>query len=169
MPGQPGARGIAAHAPGLVGGQEQLADRGQVQGGAATDGAHHLHARTLAVGALDVHDLVALAHAEVDRLLRELVQLAHRAQGRVAHVQPALDQVAKLQQAHAEAVAAGFRAVDEAADREVIEDAVRGRRVQPRLFADFLQRDRFFARGQDVDQREHALDDLDDGSGGNVG
>ena len=135
----------------------------------AADGAHHLHARALAVGALDVDDLVALPHAEVDRLLRELVQFAHRRQGGVAHVEPALDQVAELQQAHAEPVAAGLGPVDEAADRQVVQDAVGGGRVQARLLADFLQRDGFFARRQDVDQREHALDHLDDGRGGNVG
>jgi len=149
--------------------QEQLAGRSQVQRSTATDGAHHLHARALAVGALDVHDLVALAHAEVDGLLRQLVQLAHRAEGGVAHVEPALDQVAQLQQAHAEPVAAGLGTVDETADCQVVEDAVRRRRVEPRLFADLLQRNCVLARCQDVDQRKHALDHLDHGNGGNVG
>ena len=140
-----------------------------MQRGAPADGAHHLHAGALAVGALDVDDLVALAHAEVDRLLRELVQLAHRRHRGVAHVEPALDQVAQLQQAHAQPVAAGFRPVDEAADRQVVQDAVGGGRMQARLFADLLQRDGFLAGGQHVDQREHALDHLDDRRGRNVG
>ena len=130
MAGQAGARGVGAHALRVVVGQEQLADRGQVQRRAAADGAHHLHARAFAVGALDVDDLVALAHRQVDRLVRELVQFAHRAQRRVAHVQPRLDQVAQFQQAHAQPVAAGLGAVDEAADGQVVEDAVRGGRVQ---------------------------------------
>jgi hypothetical protein len=60
--------------------------------------------------------------------VRQLVQLAHRRQRRVAHVEPGLDQVAELEQAHAEAVAARLRPVDVAADRQVVEDPVRGRR-----------------------------------------
>ena len=96
----------------------------------AADGAHHLHARAFAVGALDVDDLVALAHRQVDRLVGQLVQFAHRPERGVAHVEPGLHQVAEFQQAHAEAVAAGLGAIDEAADGQVVEDAVRGRRVQ---------------------------------------
>jgi hypothetical protein len=42
-----------------------------------------------------------------------------------------LDQVAQFQQAHAQPVAAGLRAVDEAADGQVVQDAVGGGRVQP--------------------------------------
>ena len=76
----------------------------------AADGPHHLHARALAVGALDVDDLVALAHRQVHRLVRQLVQLAHRAERGVAHVQPRLDQVAQFQQPHAQPVTAGLRA-----------------------------------------------------------
>jgi hypothetical protein len=136
-----------------------------VQRRAAADGAHHLHARALAVGALDVDDLVALAHAQVHRLLDLLVQLAHRRQRGVAHVQPRLHQVAQFQQAHAQAVAARLGPVDEAAGGEVVQDAVGGGRVQPRLLADLLERDGVLARGQHVDQREHALDHLDGGGG----
>ena len=130
---------------------------------AAADRAHHLHARAFAVGALDVDDLVALAHRQVHRLVRQLVQFAHRAERRVAHVEPGLDEVAELEQAHAQAVAAGFGPVDEAAGRQVVEDAVRGRRVQPGAFADFLQRDRVLVRGQHVEQAEGALEHLDGG------
>jgi hypothetical protein len=90
------------------------------------------------------------------------------AQRRVAHVQPALHQVAQLQQAHAQPVAAGLGPVDEAADRQVVQDAVRGGGVQPGLLADLLQRHGLLARGQHVDQREHALDHLDGGNGGAV-
>jgi hypothetical protein len=96
------------------------------------------------------------------------VQLAHRHHRSVAHVQPALHQVAQLQQAHAQSVAAGFRPVDEAADRQVVQDAVGGRRVQAGFFADLLQRDGFLAGSQHVDQREHALDHLDDRRGRNI-
>jgi hypothetical protein len=97
------------------------------------------------------------------------VQFAHRQQRGVAHVQPGLDQVAQLQQAHAQPVAARLGAVDEAAGGQVVEDAVGGGGVQAGLLADFLQRDGVLTRGQHVDQREHALDDLDGGRGGGVG
>ena len=161
MPGQPGSRRIGADALRVVLGEKELADRGEVQRRAAADGAHHLHARSLAVGSLDVDDLVALAHRQVDRLMRQLVQLAHRRQCRVAHVEPRLDQVAELEQAHAQAVAARLRAIDEAADRQVVEDAVRRRRMQPALLADHLQRHRFLVRGQQVEQGEGPLEHLD--------
>jgi hypothetical protein len=113
--GQAGARGIGTHPLRVVMGQEQLAHRGEVQRCAAAHGAHHLHARAFAVGALDVDDLVALAHRQVHRLVGELVQFAHRRHGSVAHVQPGLHQVAQFQQPHAQPVAAGLGPVDEAA------------------------------------------------------
>ena len=140
-----------------------------MQGRPAPDGAHHLHARTFAVSALHVHDLVSLPHAQVDWLLDELVQVAHGGQGGVAHAQAGFDQVAQLQQPHAQPVAAGFRAVHEAANGQVVQDAVGGGRVQPRLFADFLQGDCVFTGGQHVDQRKHALQHLNAGFDGNAG
>ena len=139
LPGQTGARGIGAHALRVVQRQEQLAHRGQVQRRAAADGAHHLHARVLAVGALDVDDLVALAHRQIDGLVRQPVQLAHRAERCFAHIQPGLDQVAQFQQAHAQPVAAGMRPIDEAADGQVVQNPVRRRRMQRCLRCDLLQ------------------------------
>ena len=153
--GQPGAGGIGAHALRVVVRQEQLADRGEMQRRPPADGAHDLHARALAVGALDVDDLVALAHRQVDRLVRQLVQLAHRRQRGIAHVEPRLDQVAELEQSHAEAVAARPRA-DRRSGRSSrsfrMRCAVEG--CRPRLLADLLQRDRILVRGQHVEQGE---------------
>jgi hypothetical protein len=142
-------------------GEEELAHRCQVQWRAPSDGAHHLHARALAVRALDVHDLVALAHGEVHGLVGQLVQLAHRAQGRIAHVEPRLDEIAEFEQPHAQAIAACFRPVDEAPDRQIVQDAVRRRRMESRLLADELQRHRILVRSKHVEQREHALQHLD--------
>ena len=159
--GQAGARRVGADALRVVVGEEELADRRQMQRRTPADGANDLHSRPFAVGALDVDDLVALAHREVDRLVRQLVQLAHRAERRVANVEPRLDQVAELEQAHAEAVAARLGPVDEAADRQVVEDAVRGRRVQPALLADRLERDRLLVRREQVEQAEGTLEHLD--------
>ncbi|MNT36142.1 hypothetical protein D3C72_1722060 [compost metagenome] len=161
MPGQPGAGGVVAHARGFVGGQEQLADRGQVQRRTAADGAHHLHAGALAVGALDIHDLVALAYRQVDRLPGHAVQRAHRRQRRVAHRQARLDQVAQFQQAHAKAVAARIGAVDETAGHHVVKDAVRGGRMQARGQRQLFEADRVGVLGEGVQQGHHALDDLD--------
>ena len=94
-----------------------------------TNGAHHLHARPLAVGALDVNDLIALAHAQVDRLLNLLVQLTHGQQRGITHIQTSFDQIAQFQQTHAQAITASFRAIDESAHGEVIENAVCSRGV----------------------------------------
>ena len=94
------------------------------------------------------------------------MQLAHGNQGRFAHAQAGLDQIAQFQEAHAQPVAARFGAIDKAANGQIVEDAVRGRGVQAGALADLLERYRFLARGQHVDQREHAFQDLDAGLGG---
>jgi hypothetical protein len=164
--GQTGARGIGAHALAVVGGQEELAHRGEVQRGATAHGPHHLHARALAVSALDIDDLVALPHRQVHRLVRDPVQLAHRRQRGVAHRQAGLHQVAQLQQAHAQTVEAGLRPVDETADHQVVEDAVCGGRMQASALGDVFQRHRLGLRGQHVQQRKTALQNLDRGGGG---
>jgi hypothetical protein len=159
--GEAGARGVGAHTLRVVMGEEELADRGEVQRRPPADGAHHLHARALAERPLDVDDLVALAHREVHRLARQAVQLAHRRQRRIAHVEAGLDEVAELEQPHAEPVAARLRAIHEAADRQVVEDAMRRRRVQARALADLLQRHRLGLRRQRVEQREGSPQNLD--------
>ena len=160
MAGQTCACGIGPQTLGFFGGQEQFAHRSEVQGGAAANGAHHLHARTLAVGALHVNDFIALTHAQVHRLLNLLVQFAHGQQGGIAHIEPSFDQVAQLQQAHAQTVAAGLGSVHKTPQGEVVQDAVRGGGVKPGFFADFFEADRLFARGQHIDQGKHTLDHL---------
>ena len=67
----------------------------------AANGAHHLHARALAEAALHVHNLVALAHAQVDGLLGGEVQAAHGQQCGLTHINAGFDEVAQLKQAHA--------------------------------------------------------------------
>ena len=95
-----------------------------MQGRSPPDGAHNLHARAFAVGAFDVHDFIALAHAQIDRLLDQLVQLAHGGQCRVSDIQTAFDQIAQFQQADAQAVAARFRTVNKSARGQVIQNPV---------------------------------------------
>ena len=124
--GQTSSGGISPHALGIIGSEKQLADRGQMQRGPAADGAHHLHARSLAVGALHIHNLITLAQAQIDGLLDQLVQLAHGLKRRIPDAESGLDQIAQLQQAHAQPVAAGLWPIHEATDGEVVENAVCG-------------------------------------------
>ena len=139
-----------------------------MQGGPATNGAHDLHAGAFAVGTLHINDFVPLAHAQVDWLLCQLVQLAHGNQGCITHVQTCLDQIAELQQAHAQAVAARLRPIHITPRDQVIQDAVGGRGVQARFLADFLQGNGFLARGQHINQGEHAFNHLHRGGVGRV-
>ena len=106
--------------------------------GSAANGAHHLHARTFAVGAFNVNNFIALAHAQIDRLLYQLVQIAHGRQCSVAHIQSRFDHVAQFKQTHAEAVAARFGAIDKSTNGEIVQNAVRCGRVQSRFFADLF-------------------------------
>lgn len=113
---------IGAYPGGVVVREEQLAHGGQVQWRSAADGSDDLHARTLTVAALDVHDLVALPHRQVHGLLGEPVQFPHRTDGRLAHVEPRLDQVAKFEQAHAKPVASHLGPVHQPPVRQIVED-----------------------------------------------
>ena len=166
--GQARAGGVGADAQRVVRCQKQLADGCQMQGRPPADGAHHLHARAFAEGAFDVDDFVALAHAQVDRLLDQAVQLAHGRQRRVAHVQTAFDQVAKLQQTHAQAVTARLGAVNVTANRQIVQDAMGSGGVQAGFVADVFKRNGFFFGRQHVDQREHTLDHLNRRGCGNA-
>ena len=161
--GQAGAADVVLQRPVVFARQEQLADRGEVQGRPAADGAHHLHAAALGQGTLDVDDLVTLADGEVDGLSGEAVQLAHGAHGSVAHVEPGLDQVAQFQQPQSQLVAAGVDAIDEAGGDQVVEDAMGSGWVQCRATGQFLQADGPGLLGQRVEQRHHAFQDLDGG------
>ena len=54
-------------------------------------------------------------------------------------------------------------AVDEAADGQVVEDAVRGGRVQAGCQRQILQAGRLAALGQSIKQADQAVDDLNGG------
>ena len=136
-----------------------------MQGRTAANGAHHLHARAFAESAFYVDDLVALAHAQVDRLLDLFVQFAHGQQRGVAHAQAPLDQVAEFEQAHAQPVGPGCGPFDQAPQHQIVEDAVRSGRVQAGAFADVLERDRLFVLGQHFKQIKHAFEHLHAGLG----
>src|SRR5574339_59441 len=159
--GKPGALGVVAQPREAFLEQEQLARRGDVQRRARADHVHHAHRRAARRGALHVHDLVAVAHREVGGLAGLRVQLAHHRQRELAHADARLHQVAELEQAHAEAVAAGLHAVDDAVGGHRGEDAVRGRGMQPGVLRDLLQAERLGMLREHVEQAHHAVDDLD--------
>ena len=89
---------VRAHTCGFVRGEEQLADRCQMQRRPPANGTYDLHAGTLGIGALDIDDLIALTHREIHRLAGQAVQFAHWRQRSIAHRQTRLDQIAQLQQ-----------------------------------------------------------------------
>jgi hypothetical protein len=89
------------------------------------------------------------------------VQLAHDRQRELAHADARLHQVAELEKAHAEAIASGLDAVDQAVGRHRREDAVRGGRMKPGVLRDLLEPERLRMLLQHVEQPHHALDDLD--------
>ena len=161
MRGEAGALGVLAQFREAFLQQEELARRGDVQRGARADHVHHAHRRAARRGALDVDDLVVVAHREVHRLADLRVQFAHHRQRHLAHVDARLDQVAQFQQPHAEPVAARLDAVDQAVGGQRREDAVRGGRMQPGVLRDLLQAERLRMRGQHVEQLHHPRDDLD--------
>ena len=111
----------------------------------AANRTYYLHTGAFAVGALNIDDFIALAHAQIHGLLDLLVQQAHGGQGGFAHAQAGFDQVAQFQQAHAKAVAARFGAVHKTACGQVVQNAVCGGWVQAGFFADVFQRHSLFA------------------------
>lgn len=139
VPGQTGAGCIGPNALSIVMGQKQFSDRCQVQRRAPTDSANHLHSRPLAVGSLDIDDLVPLAHRQVHGLVGYLVEFAHRAKCCVANIEPRLDEVSQFQQTHAQSIASGLRAIYKTPYRQIIENSMRSRRMQTGLCADLLQ------------------------------
>ena len=93
---QAGASGVAANFHGFIDGQKQLAHRSKVKRCTTTNGPDHLHARALAVGAFNVNNFIALAHAQVNWLLDELVQIAHGGQSGVSYIEARLHHVAQF-------------------------------------------------------------------------
>ena len=110
-----------------------------MQGSASPNGAHDLHARSLTECPLDINDLIALPHTEVDGLLYLAMQFAHGQQGGIAHIQTTFDQIAQLQQAHAKPVTACLGSIHETAAGQVVENSVGCRWVQATFFTDFFE------------------------------
>jgi len=94
------------------------------------------------------------------------MELLHEREGYFAQVDATLDQIPQLQQADAELVAAGILAFDEAAAGQGGEDAVRRGGVQAGTLDQGLEADGVRGFGEDIQQRHHALNDLDGVLGG---
>src|ERR1041384_67510 len=158
---EPGALRVIAQPREALLEEEQLPRRGDVQRRTRADDVHHAHRRASRRAALHVHDLIVVAHREVGGLSGVRMELAHERQRELAHADARLDQIPKLEKAHAEAVASRLDAVDQAVGRHRREDAVRGRRVQAGVLRDLLQAERLGMLLQHVEQAHHALDHLD--------
>ena len=164
-----GAGAIGAHIARIVGGQEEFADRGQMQRRTATHRPHHLHAAAFRDRALDIDDLVALADRQIDRLMSEPVELAHRRQRRIAHIESRLHQVAEFQQTDAELITPRLATVDQPRDHQVVQDAVGGRGMKAGAPRQILEADRFRVFSQGVEQRDQPVDNLDRGPRSGIG
>ena len=79
---------------------------------------------------------------------------------------PGFDQIAQLQEAHAQSVIASFWSVDETANGQIVENSVRRGGVKTGFFADFFEADGLFFGGQHLQQVKHAFNHLDGGCAG---
>jgi hypothetical protein len=95
------------------------------------------------------------------RLAYSRSRATHHRQRELAHADPRFHQVAELEQAHPQAVAAGLHPVDHAVGRHRGEDAVRGRRMQARVLRDLLQPERLGVLREHLEQPHHPVDHLD--------
>jgi hypothetical protein len=158
---QTGALGVVTDFLRAFGSEEELAERGQVQRGAAADQIDHADQGTAGRGAFEINDFVVVAGAEVDCLTDFFVQFLHVGQGHFAHADPRFDDVAEFEQADAEAIGAGVLPFDEAGCAHRGQDAVGGRWVEFGGLGQLLQAGCIRGGSEGVEQRHHALDDLD--------
>ena len=123
----------------VIGGQEQLTHRREVQRCPASNGPDDLHAGALAVSAFNIDNFVTLADTQVDGLLNDFVQFPHRYQGCVVDAQPAFHHVAQFEQAHAQAVTTCLGAFHKSTYGQVIQNAVSCGWVQSSLFGNVFE------------------------------
>ena len=165
MAGEAGACSVGADSGGFVGCEKEFSHRCQMQRCASTNSTHDLHARTLRISPLYIDDFVALTHRQVHGLPGFAMQLAHGRHGRFPNRKPRLHQIAEFQQTHAEPVSAWIGTVNQTAGHHVVQDAVRGRRMQRRALREFFKTDGIGMRGKRIEQAHHALDHLNGRSG----
>ena len=142
-------------------GEEDLADRGDVQRGVRADDLYHAHHAAVFCGAFDVDHFVDAAHRQVDGFAERAMQFMHMRQCFLAHADTRFHQAAQFNQADTQLVSARLDAVDQPAVDHHAENAVRGRRMQLGRGGELLQRRRRGMLGQHIEQMHHALDDLD--------
>lgn len=163
MLGQAGARGLDAHGFRIVDREEQFTGGSQMQRRPAADGAHHLHARTLREGAVDVDDLIALAHLQIDRLMRLAMQSAHESDSRFMHAEPTFYDIFQFQQTYAEPIGAGLGTLYQPLQHQIVEDAMRRRRMQFGYCRQLLETCRVRIAGKRMHQGHQTFDDLNGG------
>src|SRR5258707_11233763 len=112
---------------------------------------HHAHRRAARSSALDIDDLVVVPHGEIRGFAGLRMQLAHQRQRELAHADARLDEVAELEKAHAQPIAAWLDAIDDAIGRHRGEDAMRSRWMQPGVLRDLLEPERLWMLRQDVE------------------
>jgi hypothetical protein len=161
LAGQAGALGVVANRLRRFHGQEELAERSQVQGRAAADQVDDADQRASRRRALDIDDVVVVTGPKVDRLADRFMEFLHERQRDLAQADARLDEVAQFEQTDPQAVSARILAFDELGCGHRGEDAMGGRRVQGGCRGQLLERRRFARCGQRIEQRHHALDDLD--------
>ena len=132
-----------------------------MQRGAAADQIDDAHQRTSRRSAFYVNDFVVVAGAEIDRFADGFVQRLHEGQRDFADTDPRFDDVAEFEQADAEAIGAGVLALDEARRGHRRENPVGGRRVQSGDAGQVLEAGGVRRFGKGIEERHHALDDLD--------
>lgn len=128
---------------------------------AAADQIDDAHQRPSRRGAFDIDDFVVVADAEIDRFADGFVQRLHEGPRDFAHADPRFDDVAKLEQADAEAIGAGVLALDKARRVHCRENPMGGRRVQSGDTGQVLEAGGVRRFGKGIEERHHAFDDLD--------
>ncbi len=98
---------------------------------------------------------------QIDGLQGQSVQLAHRTEGGIAHIESSFHQITEFQQAHAQSVGPCGGTIDETACDQIVEDAMCCRRMQLAALTDQLQGQRVAGLRQHIQHIEGALQNLD--------
>src|SRR3569833_282916 len=113
-----------------------------MQGSASADRPNDLHPGSFGKGSVDIYDFIALSNRQIDGLMCFPMQRMHEIERRFPHVQPAFNDIAEFQEAHAQPVCAWFSAINEALCDQVVLYPMRGRRMQAGYGGKLFQADR---------------------------
>ena len=158
---QAGTLGVIPYFLGAVGGEEQFAQRGDMQRRPSADQINHAHQGATTGRAFDIDDLVLVTDAEVDGFADLSMQFLHERTRHAADADARLDDIAQLQQTDSQRVSTRLVPLDEPGIGHHRQNAVRRRRMQAGGLGQHLQRGRFVVFSQDIEQGHHSFDDLD--------